>query len=74
MTYVAIFKSGRLIIVINKMDTYISSLRDDGVQLCEDDVVKDVQNDVQVFIQKTCKCPIEEIPKEVIIPLYGMYT
>lgn len=69
-----IFKEQRLIVVINKLDEVCSKSNyydsEDEDQLTKADVIKRVQK----FIQKVCDCPIEDIPKDVIIPLYGMWA
>ena len=70
-----IFKERRLIIVVNKLDKtcYNSTSLDFG----EDDEEKtpeDITSEVHEFIVKICKCHPEDIPRDIIIPMCGLWA
>jgi len=70
-----VFKEKRLIIIVNKIDKacYNSTSLDCG----EDDEEKtpeDIVSDVHEFIVKICRCHPEDVPKEVIIPMCGLWA
>ena len=69
-----VFKNQRLSIVINKMDLVCPMTGVDidsgDEEMSEEIVVAKVQR----FIQRICNCPKEDIPKESIIPVYGLWA
>ena len=72
--FAAIFREHRLTIIVNKLDQVCHGLHDgesdDEERLTEDDVVTKVLN----FIREECECGAEDIPREVVIPVYGMWA
>ena len=56
-----IFKEGRLIIVMNKLDQITSG--------------EDIRKKVCEYIQdKVCRCEAKDIPREAVIPVYGKWA
>ena len=72
--FAGIFKEHRFIIVVNKLDKVCHGMHDgdsdDEEELTEDDVVSKVLN----FIREECECGAEDIPREAVIPVYGMWA
>lgn len=68
--YIDVFKHKRLIVAVNKIDRVCGNSYD-----CDEEEelnVNDVVNKVHEFITEVCGCPVADIPKEIVIPVFGL--